>query len=106
MNKTELIDAIAKDSGLSKADSGRALESIITTVTKTLKKGDDVVTAGGIIAEVIHIKESMKDGAPAVSMEDRVTIKSGDTRLVVERGRIARVVPKPADASASASATT
>ncbi|HEY2594509.1 MAG TPA: HU family DNA-binding protein, partial [Chloroflexota bacterium] len=42
MNKTELIDAIAKDSGLSKADSSRALESLLTTVTKTLKKGDEV----------------------------------------------------------------
>jgi DNA-binding protein HU-beta len=46
MNKTELIDAIAKDSGLSKADSSRALESILTTVTKTLKKGDDVAITG------------------------------------------------------------
>ena len=46
MNKTELIDAIAKDSGLSKADSSRALESILTTVTKTLKKGDEVAITG------------------------------------------------------------
>src|ERR1700760_4497519 len=46
MNKTELIDAIAKDSGLSKADSSRALESLLTTVTKTLKKGDEVAITG------------------------------------------------------------
>ena len=46
MNKTELVDAIAKDSGLSKADSGRALESLINTVTKTLKKGDEVAITG------------------------------------------------------------
>ena len=29
MNKTELIDAIAKDSGLSRADSARAIDSLI-----------------------------------------------------------------------------
>ncbi len=46
MNKTELIEAIAKDSGLSKADSSRALESLLTTVTKTLKKGDEVAITG------------------------------------------------------------
>ncbi|MCA0375055.1 MAG: preprotein translocase subunit YajC [Gemmatimonadetes bacterium] len=56
---------------------------------KQLKKGDEIVTAGGIIAEVLHIAPVGKDGA--VSMDDRVTIKSGDTRLLVERGRIAKV---------------
>jgi DNA-binding protein HU-beta len=46
MNKTELIDAIAKDSGLSRADSARAIESLVTTVQKTLKKGDEVAVTG------------------------------------------------------------
>jgi DNA-binding protein HU-beta len=46
MNKTQLIDAVAADSGLSKADSARALDSLIGTVTKTLKKGDEVSITG------------------------------------------------------------
>jgi DNA-binding protein HU-beta len=46
MNKTELIEALAADSGLSKADSARAIESFVATVGKTLKKGDDVVITG------------------------------------------------------------
>lgn len=46
MNKTQLIDAMAKDSGLSRADAGRALDSLLTTVTKTLKKGDEVAITG------------------------------------------------------------
>ncbi len=46
MNKSELIDAIAKDSGLSKADSDRALKSITETITKTLKKGGTVALVG------------------------------------------------------------
>ncbi len=46
VNKTELIDAIAKDSGLSRADSARSIDSLINTVQKTLKKGDDVAIPG------------------------------------------------------------
>ena len=58
---------------------------------KSLKKGDEIVTAGGIIGEVIHIRETAKEGG-ANRMDDRVTIKSGESRLVVERGRIARII--------------
>ena len=46
MNKSQLVEAIATDSGLSKADAGRAVESFLTTVGKTLKKGDEVVITG------------------------------------------------------------
>jgi DNA-binding protein HU-beta len=46
MNKTQLIEAVASDSGLSKADSSRAIESLLDTVTKTLKKGDEVSITG------------------------------------------------------------
>jgi preprotein translocase subunit YajC len=57
---------------------------------KALKKGDEVVTAGGIVGEVIHIRETSTEGG-ANRLDDRVTIKSGESRLVVERGRIARI---------------
>jgi DNA-binding protein HU-beta len=46
MNKAELIDAVAKASGLSKADSDRALGAIVETVMKTLKKGGTVALVG------------------------------------------------------------
>lgn len=55
-----------------------------------LKRGDEVVTAGGIVGEVIHIKEVGTDGGKTKA-DDRVTIKSGESRLVVERGRIQRI---------------
>ena len=59
---------------------------------KQLKRGDEIVTAGGIVGEVIHIQEARpKDGTPTPTIEDRITIKSGESRLVIERGRIARV---------------
>jgi hypothetical protein len=48
---------------------------------------------------VVHIKESLKDGAPARSMDDEVTVKSADTRLIVERGRIAKIVATEAPAA-------
>lgn len=46
---------------------------------KNLKKGDEVVTAGGLIGKVKDLKE------------DRVTIESAGSTLLVERGRIVKV---------------
>ena len=46
MNKQELIDAIAAESGLSKKDSKTALEAVVKTVGTTLKKGDKVTLIG------------------------------------------------------------
>ncbi len=46
MNKSDLIDAIAAGSGLSKADAGRALDGFTGAVTKALKKGDSVSLVG------------------------------------------------------------
>ena len=46
MNKTELIDAIAQEAGLSKADAKKALEAFLATVEKTLKKGDKISLVG------------------------------------------------------------
>ena len=60
-----------------------------------LKRGDEVVTTGGVIGEVVHIREATKDGQPVRSMDDRITLKSGETRLVVERRSIARIVAAP-----------
>ena len=58
---------------------------------KALKRGDEVVTTGGIVGEVVHIRETSKDGG-ANRLDDRVTIRSGESKLVVERGRIAKIV--------------
>jgi preprotein translocase subunit YajC len=68
---------------------------------KGIKKGDEVVTSGGIVGEVIHIRETLKDGQPAPGMDDRITIKSGESRLVVERGRIGRVTSRASGATTS-----
>ena len=65
-----------------------------------VKRGDEVVTVGGIVGEVVHIRETSKDGG-ANRLDDRVTIKSGESRLVVERGRIERVIGATAVTTAS-----
>lgn len=46
MNKSELVDAIAKDTGLTKKDSEAALKSIIETISKELSKGREVSLIG------------------------------------------------------------
>ena len=69
---------------------------------RNLQKGDEIVTTGGIIGQVVHIRETMKDGAAVKAMDDQVTIKSAESRLIVERGRIAKVTSaKRVEASTS-----
>lgn len=46
MNKAELVDAIASDAGLSKADAKKALEGFTTAITGALKKGDRISLVG------------------------------------------------------------
>lgn len=51
---------------------------------ESLQRGDQIVTSGGIIGEVIHLKEN------------EVTIRSGESRLVVMRSNVANVLNRPA----------
>jgi DNA-binding protein HU-beta len=46
MNKTELIDAMAADAGISKAAAKKGLESFLGSVSGTLKKGGRVSLVG------------------------------------------------------------
>ena len=46
MNKTDLIDAVAKESGASRAETARVIEGFTTVVGKALKKGDEVALTG------------------------------------------------------------
>ena len=46
MNKSELIEAVAIESGLSKADAKRALEAFFNTTTNVLKSGDKLALVG------------------------------------------------------------
>lgn len=46
MNKAELVEAMASDAGLSKADAKKALDAFINSTTDALKKGDRVALVG------------------------------------------------------------
>ncbi len=71
---------------------------------RNLKRGDEVVTTGGIIGKVVHIAAPTGEGK-STTMDDRITIKSDESRLIVERGRIAKVLttaePAPTPAPAN-----
>jgi len=49
-----------------------------------LRPGEQVVTVGGLVGDIVQLKEEL------------VTLKSGDARVVIERGRIARRLNPPA----------
>lgn len=46
MNKTELVDAVAKNAGLTKADTKKAVDALFEELTNALKKGDSVQVIG------------------------------------------------------------
>ena len=73
MNKSQLIDAVASDSGLSKADSARAIESLLGTVTKSLKKGEEVGITG--FGKFSVVKRAARQGVNPRTGE-RVKIKA------------------------------
>ena len=57
----------------------RAAQKRHQQMLSELKKGDEVITEGGLVGSVVHINE------------DQVTVKTGESRVVVLRGKIARV---------------
>ncbi len=46
MKKNDLITQVASNSGLSKADAGKALEAVLDTITSALASGDEVRIIG------------------------------------------------------------
>jgi DNA-binding protein HU-beta len=46
VNKSQLVEQVANDTGLRTADARRAVDSVIATVQKSLKRGEDVSLTG------------------------------------------------------------
>ncbi|HZB76609.1 MAG TPA: HU family DNA-binding protein [Solirubrobacteraceae bacterium] len=46
MTKSEFVDKVAAESGLSKKDAGAAVDAVISTVENALKSGDEVSFTG------------------------------------------------------------
>ena len=53
-------------------------------LVSSLAKGDQVVTSGGVIGEIVQVKD------------DSILLRSGQSTLVVERARVARKLSEPA----------
>ena len=46
MNKNELVQAVADEANLSKADAARAVDAVLSAVGQALKQGDSVALVG------------------------------------------------------------
>ena len=58
MNKTDLIDAVASEADVSKAEAARVVDAVIDSITRALKKGDTVTLVGFGTGETIKIGAS------------------------------------------------
>lgn len=71
MNKSELIDAIAKEAEISKTAASRALDAVLVSITKALKNGDSVALVG---FGTFHVKlrEARKGRNPRTGVEIKI----------------------------------
>lgn len=54
MNKTELVEAVAKSADLSKVDANKAVDAVVDSITQALSKGDKVTLIGFGTFETRH----------------------------------------------------
>lgn len=71
MNKSDLINAVAKITGFSKADAGRSVDAFIDSVTKALKK-NDVVTLVGFGTFSVRKRAARKGRNPRTGAEIKI----------------------------------
>ena len=74
MNKSDLIDAVAGDADVSKAEAARVVDAVIDSITRALKKGDTVT------CEVVKVEDA--------GLEVRVA--GSDMAAYIKRGDLAR----------------
>ena len=54
MNKSDLVQSVADDTGISKADSAKAVDAVFARITASLKSGGDVRLVGFGTFSVSH----------------------------------------------------
>lgn len=82
MKKVELVEAVAAETGLTKADSTRAIDATFAAITKALSKGDKVPLVGfGTFAtskRAAREGRNPRTGATVkISARNAVTFKAG-----------------------------
>ncbi len=78
MNKTQLIDGIAQEAGMTKTDARKALDAFIRVVHQTMKKGDKVTLVGfgtfGVVGKPARTGRNPQTGAP-IKLEARKVVR-------------------------------
>ncbi len=82
MNKAQLIDAIAAEANLTKADAKRALDAFVKTTTDALKSGGRVALVGfgsfAVSSRNARTGRNPQTGAPiTISAKKVVKFKAG-----------------------------
>ena len=82
MKKVELVEAVAKTAGLTKADATRAIDATFGAITKALKKGDKITLIGfgtfGVSKRQARTGRNPQTGAEGkIPARNAVTFKAG-----------------------------
>lgn len=82
MKKVELVEAVAKTAGLTKADATRAIDATFGAITKALKKGDKITLIGfgtfGVSRREARTGRNPQTGAQVkIPARNAVTFKAG-----------------------------
>lgn len=103
MNKTDLIEAVAEASGLTKADTDRALSALIDTIENTVRGGDKVSIPGfgtfSLTERKARTGRNPQTGATikiAASKAPKFSAGSGFKAAVNSKGKPAPVKKAPA----------
>lgn len=78
MNKTDMINAIAEEAGLTKAAAKKALEAFINATANSMKKGEKVSLLGfgtfSVVEKTARMGRNPRTGAP-VKIPARKAVK-------------------------------
>lgn len=74
MNKAELIEAIATEAKVNRADAERSLNATISAISKALKKGDRVALVG-FGTFVVNKRAARKGRNPLTGKEIQIAAK-------------------------------
>lgn len=82
MKKVELVEAVAKSAGLTKAAAGKAVDATFEAITKALKKGEKVPVVGfgtfGVSKRAARDGRNPRTGETVhIAARNAVTFKAG-----------------------------
>lgn len=82
MKKVELVEAVAKSAGLTKAAAGKAVDATFEAITKALKKGEKVPVVGfgtfGVSKRAAREGRNPRTGETVhIAARNAVTFKAG-----------------------------